>query len=75
MQISTQGAPPLAPVPGKARESRKTDVCHCHILLGVSFLFPTVTVPMTIRWSLILYELLVSFPLTAQEVQFRSDDI
>ena len=22
-----QGVPPLAPVPGKARESRKTDVC------------------------------------------------
>ena len=39
MQISMQGAPPLAPVPGKARESRKTDVCHCHILLG--FLFST----------------------------------
>ena len=31
-----QGAPPLAPVPGKARESRKKEMSafHCHILHG-----------------------------------------
>ena len=52
LQISMQGASTLAPVPGKARESRKTDVCIplSHFGLGFRFFSPplTVTVPLTI---------------------------
>ena len=75
-----QGASTLAPVPGKARESRKTDVCIplSHFAWGfVFFLHPTVTVPLTIRvqQSWILFGLLIRLPLTAKEVQFTSDDI
>ena len=39
LQIAMQGAPPLAPVPGKARESRKTDDLHSTVTLCLGFRF------------------------------------